>query len=209
VLTNSAIPSVHAGCPTKGRLETLHSLSLSDPTWTAQSPAPPPGRGGTVLCPVTMPSGKSVLVRFGGFAGQELGGSVDVYDPSIREWVATPVPDSEPPARSVHALLPLSFPVASTSSTAPVAVLLFGECGPAPAELGHDGAGQFHADTWLLVSSPEDVLTFVPLTQEGDCPPARGWFASAAWKDGKVVVVGGLNDANERLDDVWVGEVHM
>ncbi len=199
--------SVHAGCPAKGRLETLHSLSLSDPTWTSQEPAPPPGRGGTVLCSVTVSSGKSLLVRFGGFAGHELGGAIDTYDPSTREWKATPIPKSGPQARSVHALLPLNIPAAFDSSATPIAVLLFGEREPAPAELGHEGAGQFHSDAWLLVSSPTDDLSFVPLTQEGACPPARGWFASAAWKEGKVVVVGGLDDANKRLNDVWVGQV--
>lgn len=89
--------------------------------------------------------------------------------------------------------------------------MLFGERGPAPAHLGHDGAGQFHSDAWLLVADADDKLSFTKLEQsaDGDMPAPRGWFASSAWTDSEVVVIGGLDDDNERLAEAWVGSLKL
>lgn len=131
----------------------------------------------------------------------------------------------DPLARSVHALVPVRPPLA-LAAPAPghvVAVMLFGERGPAPAHLGHLGAGQFHRDAWALVCAPSAVSTanehgfvFTELKQdsggEDGVPKARGWFA-ADWAQeihgGRVVVQGGLNDENDRLGDVWLGEIEV
>jgi hypothetical protein len=61
---------IHAGCPTKGRLETLHALDLNSLRWKQCADAPAPGRGGTAIAAVRSPAGGSdVLLRWGGFAG--------------------------------------------------------------------------------------------------------------------------------------------
>ncbi|GHJ85953.1 hypothetical protein NliqN6_2355 [Naganishia liquefaciens] len=213
---------LHAGCPAKGRLDTVHSLPIppsSSAHWTSHPSAPSPGRGGTVLCPLTIPSSgpsrRPVLVRFGGFAGYELGDTLDIYDPTTAQWTSTSVPGPE--ARSVHALVPY------TSSTDPhlVALMLFGERDPAPVELGHNGAGKFHEDVWALRYLPpaegagegEDVargFSFVRIPAEGNTPEPRGWFGAGVWREGereRAVVLGGLNGKNERLGDLWIAEV--
>ncbi|KAJ7491845.1 kelch repeat protein [Mycena galericulata] len=222
---------LHAGCPAKGRLGTLHSISLasslSAPTWAPLSAGPGPGRGGTVLTPITIPGSPPLLVRYGGFAGYELGGSLDYFSPASGTWGSVAMPGKEgdaghPMARSVHALVPVSPPITLPDSGYLVGVMLFGERGPAPAHLGHLGAGQFHNDAWALICKPsavsdtnEDGFVFTELKQEGKgggVPEARGWFA-ADWEQGDqgghVVVQGGLNDANTRLGDVWLGKLEI
>ncbi|KAJ7491857.1 kelch repeat protein [Mycena galericulata] len=222
---------LHAGCPAKGRLGTLHSISLgsslSAPTWAPLSAGPGPGRGGTVLAPITIPGSTPLLVRYGGFAGHELGGSLAYFSPASGTWGSVAMPGKEgdtghPMARSVHALVPVSPPIALPDSGHLVGVMLFGERGPAPAHLGHLGAGQFHNDAWALIcklsavsDTNEHGFVFTELKQEGKdggVPEARGWFA-ADWEQGDqaghVVVQGGLNDANTRLGDVWLGKVEI
>ncbi|KAF7977779.1 hypothetical protein HWV62_2669 [Athelia sp. TMB] len=217
---------LHAGCPAQGRLGDLHALATGgDPTplstpleWTPKPPAPGPERGGTVLCPVALPTGQTVLVRYGGFAGHELGGCIDFFDVAADAWRSIELEGDEgrggyPPARSVHALLPIALPGAQAEGSEAgrvVALMLFGERGPAPAQLGHMGAGQFHADAWALVYYGErasGMFGFEEIKWEGEGPAARGWFAAGAWEGGKVVVHGGLSDSNERFDDCWIGEV--
>lgn len=199
--------------------------------WRNHPTAPGPGRGGTVLCPLTLDD-KEVLVRYGGFAGHELGFQLDVFHVDTNEWTSIGMPNREgeeghPLARSVHALVPVSPPVqiAGEQEKKILALMLFGERGPAPAHLGHAGAGQFHQDAWALMRLDDLVskenpfgLGFEELEQtgEGDAekvPLARGWFA-AGWSEvdgrgGKVVVHGGLNDKNERLGDCWVGRIEV
>lgn len=211
--------AVHAGCPAVGRSANLDSVSITSttPTWTNHPTAPGPGRGGTVLCPLQV-DGKQVLVRYGGFAGHELGSQLDVYHPESATWSSIPMPNREgeeghPLARSVHTLIPVSPPRSDI-----FALMLFGERGPAPAHLGHAGAGQFHRDAWALVRRQKlksDVnpygFGFEEMDQGDEMPMARGWFP-AAWCEadgGKVVVQGGLNDQNERLGDCWVGSIEV
>ncbi|KAK4699753.1 hypothetical protein P7C70_g6505, partial [Phenoliferia sp. Uapishka_3] len=211
---------LHAGCPPKGRLSTLHSLSLKTLAWSSLPSAPGPGRGGTVLAPIGN-SPHSTLVRFGGFAGFELGGPLDVYDVDRKEW-STGVEVAEgggPEKRSVHGLVGLSGVKVQAEGKEVVAVMFMGEREGAPAELGHDGAGAFHSDAWALISStPSSAttsytpasLSWIPLPvskSSTEAPEARGWFASSAFGDDKIVVHGGLNEKNERLDDLWSLEV--
>lgn len=58
---------IHAGCPTSGRLPSLHSFDLQSKTWKQLADAPGPGRGGTALAVCTLPdSSESIFVRFAG-----------------------------------------------------------------------------------------------------------------------------------------------
>jgi hypothetical protein len=173
-----------------------------------------------------------VLVRYGGFAGHELGSQLDIFRVETNDWTSIGMPnregeDGHPLARSVHALIPVTPPVQNEGGQGKkiLALMLFGERGPAPAHLGHAGAGQFHQDAWALIRRDDLVskenpfgLGFEELEQtgEGDAekvPLARGWFA-AGWSEvegqgGKVIVHGGLNDQNERLGDCWVGQIEV
>jgi len=129
---------LHAGCPAKGRLSTLHCLDTDTLVWSSLPDAPGPARGGTVLAPLS-----SSLVRFGGFCGHELGGPLDVFDPITKNWtseeIAIETGSNGPDKRSVHSLVPIDGP--SYADKKIVAVMTQGEREAAPAELGHNGAG--------------------------------------------------------------------
>lgn len=163
-----------------------------------------------------LPSGEKVLLRYGGFAGYELS-SLDTYHPPSDTWSTISFPATTtaqaPGARSVHALVPYTTPL----DTQCIALMFFGERDPAPVELGHDGAGKFHDDVWAVRYTPSEntsgntsEYTFERLTVRGDQPEARGWFGAGVLRGeggDRVVVQGGLNGRNERLGDLWVGEV--
>lgn len=220
---------LHAGCPAKGRLETLHALSLANLEWRQLASAPEPARGGTVI---TALPGTNLLARYGGFAGKEVGG-LDVYDIDADKWTAVetappPAPaasvagtsagDADPGVRSVHAFVRVDGTLKTDDGQRVVAVLTGGEREPAPAELGHDGAGTFLNDAWALLARDTDgandslpEFSWTPLLpaneSAGPPPSARGWFASSAYEGNKIVLHGGLNADNQRLGDGWILEV--
>ncbi|BGP32162.1 hypothetical protein JCM10296v2_003942 [Rhodotorula toruloides] len=208
---------LHAGCPSTGRLSTLHSLSLSTLSWSSLPSAPEPGRGGTVLA--ALPGGK-FLARFGGFAGYELGG-LDVFDVQAKEWTSVEAGveggGEGPPKRSVHAFVGLGeeLDLADGSGKKVVALMAMGEREAAPKELGHDGAGFFHSDSYALLSHPSTSsslpdFSWLPLTPTGPSPPPRGWLASSLSPSGHGLILhGGLDERNKRLGDAWVLEVRV
>ena len=159
-----------------------------------------------------------------------MGGPLDLFDVKSGTWEEGIVGGGETPeVRSVHGFLPLGGDDLVTPDGAKVvAVMFMGEREGAPAELGHDGAGavrpassspplpsasltlrcQFHADAWTLASSGSKFdWAKLPVANGSETPEARGWFASGAFGADKVVVHGGLNEKNERLDDMWMLEV--
>lgn len=184
---------VHAGCPTTGRLADLWVFSVSEQAWKQLADAPGPARGGTSIA---FSGGK--LYRMNGFDGKvEQGGTLDVYDRQGDEWTTKEfVADGlvGPEARSVSALLPVTIDGRATLVT------LFGERDP--SSLGHAGAGKMLQDVWLFDVGSEEWRKGE--TEAAKSPPARGWFDADVLGDSKVVVAGGLNEMNERLDDVWV-----
>lgn len=188
---------IHAGCPEKGRLSDLWSFNINTRQWQELAPAPGPARGGASI---TYAAGK--LYRMNGFDGStEQGGSLDIYNPESNTWTALSYqPDNErgPIARSVCALLPVNVTGKSYIIT------LFGESDP--SNLGHQGAGKMLADVWAF-----DIVdhTWLKVDAQGELTPdARGWFAADVVSDGKnetkIIVQGGLGEANNRLGDVWI-----
>ncbi|TKA81009.1 hypothetical protein B0A49_01520 [Cryomyces minteri] len=201
---------LHAGCPAKGRIGTLHSLDLSSNklSWEKLASAPEPGRGGTNLA--VLPVAKPTLARFGGFAGHELAG-LDLYDVATNTWSSSPhLPGANPPARSVAGFVGLARSKELSDSRAALALLFLGEQDPTPPEVGHDGAGRFHDDVWVLVQRHETdgglALEWLgPLKRkEGSKGPTpRGWFGYAGYGPDGALMFGGLEDSNERAGDGW------
>lgn len=134
-----------------------------------------------------------------GFDGkQELGGTVEIYDAAGNTWESQRFEpgQSGPGPRSVSALLALKI------DGDPSLITLFGESDP--SSLGHQGAGNMLSDVWACNISSGQWSQVKP---QGGNPDPRGWFdADIVTIDGKdhVVVVGGLGELNERLDDVWM-----
>ncbi len=192
---------VHAGCPTQGRLSDLWSFSVSKRTWTRLADAPEPARGGTSIA-----FSGGLLYRMNGFDGNsEQGGSLDVYNPANNSWASQPFAAdsaSGPVPRSVSALLALK------TSGKPCLVTLFGERDP--SSLGHQGAGKMLDDIWIYDIGSKtwrEITIDKSKAATSDLPSARGWFdADVVQGDGndKILVVGGLGESNERLDDAWL-----
>lgn len=182
---------VHAGCPESGRLADLWAFSCRDRAWKQLADAPPPQRGGTSIALAA-----NRIWRMNGFDGKtEQGGSIDSYDLSSNLWETMKFAVdsvSGPEARSVAALLPL------TLGGKKVLVTLFGERDP--SSLGHAGAGKMLSDVWMFdIDSGE----WTRVETEGPSPPARGWFDADVLDDRHLIVVGGLSESNDRLQDVW------
>jgi hypothetical protein len=187
---------LHAGCPASGRLGDLWCFSLSDnKSWKKLRDAPGPSRGGTSIA---YTSGK--IYRMNGFDGkEEIGGSLDVYDIASDTWETREfVADGTrgPGARSVAGLVGVEIPGQGSCL-----VTLFGESDPS-AE-GHLGAGKMLEDVWVYGIEDGEWAK----VEAKEKPRGRGWFDAEVVKvDGRdaVVVVGGLGEGNERLDDLWV-----
>lgn len=157
--------------------------------------APGPERGGTSLC---YAAGK--VWRMGGFDGkQELGGSVDSFDPASNTWESYEFPADGlegPGARSVAALLPLKI------AEKYYLVTVFGEADP--SNLGHAGAGKMLGDVWTF-DLEKQVWSKLDVEDGPDgVPAARGWFGATAIDQSSLAVVGGLGEDNERLSDAWI-----
>lgn len=186
---------VHAGCPASGRLHDLWAFDLTQRTWTQLPESPAPGRGGSSI---TFCTETGLLYRMNGFDGKkELGGQIDIYDPSSQSWSTHKFGDEGPEARSVSALVSLSI------DNKPYLVTMFGERDP--SSLGHAGAGKMLSDVWAFDVS--DKKWSEMKAESGPC--ARGWFAAQATGDDAVVLHGGLAEDNSRLGDVWVGTAGM
>jgi hypothetical protein len=188
---------VHAGCSASGRLADLWAFNVADRKWKQLAPAPGPPRGGASIAYV----GDRKLVRMNGFDGTtEVGGSIDIYDCSTNEWTSMafePNGKSGPGARSVATLLPVQTMKGTSIIT------LFGESDP--SSLGHQGAGKMLDD--IRAFSLHDSTWEQVKPQAVEAPKPRGWFDAAVvsigGKEG-IVVVGGPDESNERLDDVWL-----
>lgn len=187
---------IHAGCPEKGRLADLWAFDLLARSWKQLQSAPDPPRGGTSIAYL---DGK--LYRMHGFDGEsEVGGAIDIYDLDEGKWTSRAFePDGWPGPwpRSVGSLLPLVIEGRQTL------VSMYGE--REPSSLGHQGAGRMSSDIkWYDVKQGQwNGMTII-----GDwMPSGRGWFAADVVKlDGEdaIVMHGGLNEDNERCDDMFV-----
>jgi len=189
---------IHAGCAADGRLRDLWSFDVNERTWTQLPNAPGPSRGGTSLC---FAEGK--IWRFGGFDGKrEIGGLIDCFDVDRGEWgdsvefVADGV--EGPRARSVAGFVPVYV----GGGKRLVLIAIFGEADP--SSLGHEGAGKMLGDVWAFDVEGRRWAKVDDTATTSQRPAPRGWFGAAAVGRGRLAVVGGLGEDNERLGDAWV-----
>ena len=187
---------LHAGCPENGRLSDLWAFSVAKSEWKRLAPAPDPPRGGPSMTFV-----EDKIYRMNGFDGKtEQGGNLDVYDSTSNTWSSITYSadgESGPGPRSVSALVPVHV----NGQTSLVTV--FGESDP--SSLGHQGAGRMLSDGWAYSLTDGEWSQITTLSK--DVPQPRGWFdADAVTVNGKngVVVIGGLSESNDRLDDAWL-----
>jgi len=189
---------LHAGCQEKDRLSDLWAFQLSARRWIKLADAPDPPRGGTsiVFC-----AENERLYRMNGFDGTaEQGGSLDVYNPETDCWSSiafTADGKDGPEPRSVASLLCMAV------GNEAWLVTMFGERDP--SSLGHAGAGKMLGDVWAWNINGE-AWTKVESIGPNQ-PESRGWLAADLLSDDMLIVQGGLNEANERLGDLWIGRL--
>ncbi|KAH7929167.1 galactose oxidase [Leucogyrophana mollusca] len=211
---------IHAGCPTSGRLGTLHSFDPNTRKWRELASAPEPARGGTSIAAVTLRGEDGPeIIRFGGFAGHELPTkpALDIYSITSDAW-RTVVPTQDPKhghpgSRSVHGFVP----IVSKKHPQAVAVMWHGERDA--SSLGHAGAGTFWDDVWVIERCAESEgnggLSWRRLDSaaEGGKPEGRGWFPGASYvnEEGetRVVMFGGLLGSNERSGELWLLDIDL
>jgi len=166
--------------------------SISENTWRECASAPGSARGGTSLTALG-----SFLLRFGGFNGEELGGSVDIFHPDTDSWTSRPF-TAGPENRSVAIFLP--HPAFPTTK----AILAFGE--RSPSSDGHNAAGIFWGDIWIYDYQHDQWEQAQVENAHVLVDSGIGWGAGASEADGdrpQMVIWGGLNERNERIGRGW------
>eukprot|EP00243_Klebsormidium_subtile_P008596 TRINITY_DN410_c0_g2_i3.p1 TRINITY_DN410_c0_g2~~TRINITY_DN410_c0_g2_i3.p1 ORF type:complete len:263 (+),score=21.13 TRINITY_DN410_c0_g2_i3:187-975(+) len=157
--------------------------------WKAY-PLPPEGsalvpRGGPGLAVVDA----KVYVLFG-FSGKEQG-DIHAFDLRSDTWEQVHTEGETPSSRSVLGV---------TSFDNRFILAFGGEVDP--SDQGHEGAGAFSDEVFVLDTTSRQWLRPKVRTESGVKPPcARGWFAFAAF-GGSILVYGGNSATNDRLDDL-------
>ncbi|BDA51022.1 Nitrile-specifier protein 5 [Coccomyxa sp. Obi] len=195
---------VFGGCGKGGRLNDLHMFDTEAMEWL-QMPSSPDikGRGGAGL--VASADGGSLFV-VGGFAGYELN-DVHRFDLAQRTWDCPACCSTEAaaasllPARSVFGV---SAHACGACEHGGHLVLFGGEVDP--SDKGHAGAGQFSSETYCL-DTAKGAAGWHKLETSGTAPTPRGWFAATAVPGG-MLVHGGNSPSNERLDDMYILNLH-
>lgn len=147
--------------------------------------------------------------RFGGFDGErELGGVVDFFDVEEGSWGRVEF-EGGPGARSVGGFVAVRVGGGEGDGKKgkDYLVVVFGEADP--SSIGHEGAGRMLGDVWAFDVEEERWVRVVDDCGDvgGERPAPRGWFGAAvAVGPGRLAVVGGLGEDNERLGDAWVLE---
>jgi N-acetylneuraminic acid mutarotase len=169
------------GCGASGRLNDFFSFEISTRKWKRLTGPNISPRGGAGIA-YTL---NNKIGLFGGYDGAHELNDFHVYDVLNDEWHESGV--ITPPKRSVHGMCAIDNTI----------VILYGERDP--SSLGHDGAGKFLNDVWTYNYESNKWIEIKSDTK----PLARGWFQVSQW-GGKVVLSGGLDENNQRLDDLHV-----
>lgn len=184
---------VFGGCGASGRLNDLWKFDPNLSKWTCLHPGgsdAPKARGGSSL--VATADGSSLCLLFG-FSGAQQG-DISYFDLNSQKWRILEHSDQKgdvPSPRSVFA--------SARCPNSNEVVLFGGE--RVESDKGHAGAGEFTSDLHILEL---DSMSWRSISQNGEVPAPRGWAAMAALDSDQFVLFGGLNVANERLDDTWV-----
>lgn len=200
---------IHAGCPKTGRLNDLWAFDVASRTWAELPEAPGKPRGGTSLA---ISNDQKIVYRFGGFNGQgEEGGQIDYLHLDLGEarlsakggwdsFVFAEENTARPGNRSVAGVQAIT----SKADGQDYLIVFLGERDP--SSQGHAGAGKFWSDVWSFPLSATGERKWEEVRVEGTegVPGERGWFPSVTSDNGEIVLWGGLNGLNERLDNGWI-----
>ena len=192
---------IFGGCGQAGRMADLWRYDTASGAWEElPSSADIKGRGGAGF----VAQGEDALIVVGGFTGTE-SSDVHRFDLRAQRWERLDVSSTVPvpfTARSVFARASHACDTGAGCGHAGHVLVFGGEVDP--SDLGHSGAGQFSDQTFCLDPS---ALTWHGVAAGGEAPGPRGWAASAAAPAG-LVVSGGIDEANARLGDLYLLDMH-
>ena len=186
---------VFGGTSGHARVNDLWSFDSVTNVWSllhegGSSADVPSIRGGAAL----FASGKAVYL-FCGFNKAEL---ADCWRFSDGQWTRLA---STPGARSVFAC---------TALGPDAAVLFGGERQPSPD--GHAGAGEFHSDV-VVFDAVSEQFSHVAAGANATMVEPRGWMEMAlvdsAASSFRVLLVGGLSQSNQRLQDAFILQLDL
>lgn len=191
---------VFGGCGLSGRLNDLWAFDPDAGTWSCLCPAGgegPKGRGGSVVLPARLPGGGERLVVVYGFSGQQQG-DLAVFDTPRGRWELVPHEAQRGDVPS-----PRSVFCAAALPDGQHALVFGGE--RLASNAGHEGAGEFTSDLYLLDLRS---LEWRRLPSEGQGPSPRGWGGCAPLPGTEAahsnfMLFGGLDSSNTRLGDAW------
>jgi N-acetylneuraminic acid mutarotase len=151
----------------------------------------------------------------GGFVGKEAS-DIHRFDLTTNTWetnITVTSTDPDAPAFTARSV----FGRGGHSENCPVSgcshaghLLVFGgEIDP--SDLGHAGAGQFSNTTFCMDTKQTRTWHSVMTASSGDdsLPGPRGWGASCEIPERGVVVSGGMDDENQRLNDLYLLDYHV
>mmetsp|Transcript_1062 Transcript_1062/g.2300 ORF Transcript_1062/g.2300 Transcript_1062/m.2300 type:complete len:374 (+) Transcript_1062:118-1239(+) len=199
---------VFGGCGASGRLKDLWLFDTKKQKWEfAGESHLLAGRGGSHLLAL-QDGAQEYLAAVGGFSGCETNDG-HMYDIGSKAWRTEGADATDMRMRSVG--------VYGSFRAANLSVIFGGEVDP--SDRGHEGAGGFANDVVAFVSRGGAIQVLGTFennqADEKDWPEARGWSDGCACEEkgrNMLYLYGGLTGNDEcpqRLDDLWVCEVHV
>jgi N-acetylneuraminic acid mutarotase len=182
---------IFGGCKAEGRSNELWQYNIAENSWKqleSKNGTAPSARGGPSFTAIN----NQLHVLFGYNGENELADHF-IYDLASSSWREIQN-NSGPPARSVTDVVALRK-LGSKGS-----LLVFGG-EYTPSAQGHEGAGEYHNDSWLYDIAQDQ---WAQLSNQGEKPAARGWFNITALEDGQSALLFGGFDGNIRRNDVYL-----
>lgn len=181
---------IFGGCSPECRQNILYQYNITTSTWHKltdyDTPNSPTARGGCSICYVN----DIIYVMFGYDGKTELD-DMYTYDLNNKQWSKLQLINSCG-SRSVTDIVYLSD-IGKLGSI----FVTCGEC--SPSSQGHESAGKFLHDTWLY---DIDNNTWVQIDTDNEFK-GRGWSNTTKVNNNSVIVFGGLNNKDQRMNDVW------
>jgi N-acetylneuraminic acid mutarotase len=189
------------------RLADLWRYDTNSNTWEElPSPEGCLGRGGPGFVALD-----GSLWVIGGFTGREAS-DIHRFDMAANSWetnITVTSADHDQPAFTGRSVFGRGGHDCSTAGCGHAGHLLVFGGEIDPSDLGHAGAGDFSNTTYCM--DPKTRTWHTVLTSNGDdqyYPGCRGWAASCELSNRGVIVSGGMDNENKRLDDLYLFDYH-
>jgi len=198
---------IFGGCGNEGRLADLWRYDVRSGAWEELAHSGMLGRGGAGFAATS----ETELYVIGGFTGKEIG-QVYRFDVKQNTWEELQIEQPNNTkfrftprsvfARASHGSLSVAGSCAQSCSHNGHIIVFGGEVDP--SDMGHAGAGLFD-NTCFCLDTKLKSWHVIEDIQHQPCP--RGWAASCQCEEG-LIIHGGIDVHNARLDDLYMLDMH-